>query len=70
MPTTVICLTVEEYQGIMDRLRALEALQDTRMTDLGPVIQRMQGIESTLSAMVATVARLPKSPASGGVKVP
>lgn len=60
MPVPVVMLTVEEYQVIMDRLKALEALQATRMTDLAPALQRIQGIESTVSSIVSTVAAMPK----------
>lgn len=60
MPVPVVMLTVEEYQVIMDRLKALEDAKATRMTDLAPLLQRLQGVESTLSAIVSTVAAMPK----------
>ncbi len=59
MPVTMVSLTAEEYQGLLDRLKALEDARATRMTDLAPVLQRLQGIESTLSALTTTAANLP-----------
>ncbi|MCS6290128.1 MAG: hypothetical protein H8K10_14315 [Nitrospira sp.] len=60
MPVTTVSLTTDEYQAIMDRLKGLESLQATRATDLAPVLQRIQGSESTVSALVSTVASMPK----------
>lgn len=60
MPVTTVSLTIEEYQGIIDRLAALETLVasvDTAATDLAT---RVQGVESTVSAHSATLAVLPK----------
>lgn len=51
MPGTLVTLTIEEYQAIMDRVKALETTQATRMIDLAPVLQRIQGLESTASAL-------------------
>ena len=41
MPVTMVSLTAEEYQGLLDRLKALEDARATRMTDLAPVLQRL-----------------------------
>lgn len=60
MPVTTVSLTVEEYQALIDRLAALEAWMAARQTDLAPLVQRVQGIESTLSAFSKTIADLPK----------
>lgn len=59
MPITVVCLTEEEYQVLLDRLKALEDAKTNRLIDLAPVLQRLQGIESTLSALTVTAANLP-----------
>lgn len=60
MPVTTVSLTVEEYQGIINRLAALEGWMASRQSDLAPLAQRLQGVESTLSAFSKTVADLPK----------
>lgn len=60
MPITLVTLTLDEYQAIMDRLRTLEVSQAARVADLAPVLRRIQGVESTLSAIVSTVAALPQ----------
>lgn len=60
MPVTTVSLTVEEYQALIDRLTALETQMAARHTDLAPLLQRVQGLESTLSAFAKTVADLPK----------
>lgn len=60
MPGTLVTLTLEEYQGIMDRLAVLEAWQTARANDIAPVLQRLQGVESTVSAIGSTVATMPK----------
>ncbi len=59
MPVTTVSLTVEEYQGIIDRLAALEAVHAAIQTDLAPLAQRVQSVESTSSAMRERVASIP-----------
>jgi hypothetical protein len=61
MPVTTVSLTVEEYEGIMSRLTALESWMAARQTDLTPLVQRVQGLEATLAAFSKTVADLPKT---------
>lgn len=60
MPVTTVSLTVEEYEGIISRLAALESWIAARHTDLAPLVQRVQGLEATLAAFTKTVADLPK----------
>ena len=59
MPVTTVSLTVEEYQGIIDRLAALEAVHAAIQIDLAPLAQRIKSMESTSSAMLARVASIP-----------
>lgn len=61
MPVTTVSLTVEEFEGIMSRLTALESWMAARQTDLAPLVQRVQGVEATLAAFSKTVADLPKT---------
>ncbi|HNP80113.1 MAG TPA: hypothetical protein PKN47_01520 [Nitrospira sp.] len=60
MPVTTVSLTVEEFEGIMSRLTALESWMAARQSDLAPLVQRVQGVEATLAAFSKTVAELPK----------
>ncbi|MCS6287759.1 MAG: hypothetical protein H8K10_02135 [Nitrospira sp.] len=70
MPVTTVSLTVEEYEGIMSRLASLESWMAARQTDLAPLVQRVQGLEATLTAFSRTLADLPGrkiSAAPGGM---
>lgn len=69
MPVTTVSLTIEEYEGIMTRLTALEAWMAARQADLAPLVQRVQGVESTLSAFKKTVADLPKTTTKTGTAI-
>lgn len=59
MPVTTVSLTVEEYEGIMSRLTALESWLAARQTDLAPLVLRVQSLESTLSAYQKTMSEMP-----------
>ena len=61
MPVTTVSLTVEEYEGLISRLTALESWMAARQADLAPLAQRVQGLEATLAAFSKTVADLPKA---------
>lgn len=61
MPTNVLMLTQEEYDGIIQRLAALEAALPTRSSDIEALNLRVQSFESTLSAYTKRMAEMPQS---------
>lgn len=62
MPVPVIMLTQEEYDGIMQRLAALESVMPGRSTEVETLTLRVQGVESTLSAYQKTMSDVTKLP--------
>jgi hypothetical protein len=62
MPVPVIMLTQEEYDGIMQRLAALESALPGRSYEVEALARRVQSLESTLSAYQKTMSDVTKLP--------
>lgn len=67
MPIPVLMLTQEEYDGLLQRLAALEAALPARSYETEGLALRVQSLESTLAAYQKTMSTIQATTTKGGL---
>ncbi len=67
MPIPVLMLTQAEYDGLLQRLSALEAALPARSSETEGLTLRVQSLESTLAAYQKTMSTLQVTQPKGGL---